>query len=1086
MSILNIGQFVAVDNKYGIGKLTGIDGEKYKVHFFIDIKKQITEVYESNDLKLVYLSPQTRVYVKDESGQWKIGRIKDFDDAISPDMDYLVKFPNQKEKWFPSEELEVRCLLPFIDPTEVLSTSGGETQFLYDARKRLLDWLINLRASSRGLTSVTSASIDLVVHQINIARKILTDPVQRYLLSDEVGMGKTIEAGLIARQCLLDSALSRVLIIVPEHLVNKWTREMFDRFYLDDFGERVEITTLDDNIKFLKDIPELIIIDEAHHIIGERNTYAQDLQDKIIKLSQESNKLLLLSATPGIGNEHILLNLLKVLDPLIFKNETLELFKEKVVRQSEHGAFLRTLKINQSSFLLKRSLAKVTSLFPDDTHAENLTNKLLVVLEDESQEQNKQGLIKQLKSHLVDTWRLHNRLIRTRRVDSEGWEFQDRGVKVDNKYDQNNIEIIIHSNHNLEKINAGIEDWRSHISLKFNNFPEVDQMAIVNRYITLLEASNYDVMTFRDILSDCLKASLFKDESELIKKIMDDISEYNYEQSINDISEKIKQFLNDIDLSSIGVLFITDMSLAKKYQSALGKILGHDNVCLFSEINDNESNLNTNKTIRVLICDISAEEGVDFQFADAIIHLDLPLNPSRVEQRIGRLDRYGRMKTLKIQHLIILPTDTTLYPWKAWFELLFDGFGVFNEPISDIQLKLEQITNKLHRTLLQFGCVSLENKFDENGNIHGSLISSMRSLIEEEREALDEQYALNHLSLFESDSLNLRDEIEDSESDEKILEDDINHWLFDVLKFHKWKVTDKIFEIQWSKSTLVPKKQFWSKGNSISTEMWEGEFANSLERSLTFYRKDAVENSNVSLLRPGHPLFFTLQHYLEWEDRGTAFSTFRIVNEKFPIFIPKGDIRIIFKLNYIVQAGFPSVDLEQKYNEEHFLYMRRTDDYFPPKIYTIYIDENLNIIEEEDIIAVLDEVYDDKGNDTNLGSRRHIIDHFIDPEKLDSLCMKVGLNSKNLLINSFDFKAVHKDALERATLEIEQKCINISRRQIIQEKINNNIDSADFERSISFEKSLLEGIINPNIKLDAFGMFFLSRYPLSEMDIVNE
>lgn len=216
MNNYKTGQFVAVNNKLGIGKLIDIDGTKCSVRFFIDIKNQILEVYDINELQLVYLSPQTRVYVFDEYGKWKIGRIKDYDDTVNPSMDYLIQFPNHKERWISTEDLEVRCLLPTVDPTEVLSTSGGESQYLYDSRKKVFEWLINLRASSRGMTALTSASIDLVVHQVNIARKILTDPIQRYLLSDEVGMGKTIEAGIIARQCLLDDQKSKVLIVVPK------------------------------------------------------------------------------------------------------------------------------------------------------------------------------------------------------------------------------------------------------------------------------------------------------------------------------------------------------------------------------------------------------------------------------------------------------------------------------------------------------------------------------------------------------------------------------------------------------------------------------------------------------------------------------------------------------------------------------------------------------------------------------------------------------------------------------------------------------------------------------------------------------
>jgi len=132
---IQINNLVAVDNEYGIGKVIRIDETYADIRFFLNITKQVTETYLIEELQIVYLNPQTRIYVKDEDGRWNIGRVKDYDDAVNPAMDYLVRFPNNKEAWYASDKLEVRCLLPTTDPTEVLSTSGGESQYLYDSRR---------------------------------------------------------------------------------------------------------------------------------------------------------------------------------------------------------------------------------------------------------------------------------------------------------------------------------------------------------------------------------------------------------------------------------------------------------------------------------------------------------------------------------------------------------------------------------------------------------------------------------------------------------------------------------------------------------------------------------------------------------------------------------------------------------------------------------------------------------------------------------------------------------------------------------------------------------------------------------------
>ena len=1077
MSDIKLGGFVYINNKYGIGKITQINEDDIEVVFFLDIKNQIKRTYKISDVTKVFLSPQTRVYLKDDDGNWKIGRVKDYDDATNPEMDYLIRFPNHKEEWYGTDELEVRCLLPMVNPTEILATSGGESQFLYESRKNVQKWIIDLRSSSRGLTALTSSAIDLVVHQVNIARKILTDPIQRYLLSDEVGMGKTIEAGIVARQCLLDNQNSNVLIIVPIHLTSKWEREMKERFYFDDFEGRYEIVS-PETFTFNNQNIELVIIDEAHHVVGNIDTYNETIRNNILTVAKKSSKLLMLSATPGIGNEDILLRLLQVLDPTVFENESLESFKLKVLQQAKHGSFLRTLKVNQSPFLLKRNLPKIQELFPNDKHAESLKEQILEIIDDDTKEEERHLLIKKLRTHLVETWRLHNRLIRTRRIDSEGWEFQERGEKDDGVYLNKNIHSLSHPNKVITEINSRIEEWRSYISLKLVEGSESFNNAC-NRYITLLESSNMDFNSFKQYLQDCIGNPIIDEEIKYLNEILSSIETYNYLKNCDEISLEIKRFLDDINKESIGVVFVSDTTLANKYVQSLQSIFNQESVSLIQELTGTLSALSQSK-LRVIVCDKSSEEGIDLQFADAIIHLDLPLNPSRIEQRIGRLDRYGRAKSLKIQHLIVLPTKDDIYPWLAWYSLLLNGFKIFNEPISDIQLKLESITLKLQNNLFKHGTLGFENSFDDTNNIVGSLVEYIQTVVSEERESLDEQYALNHLVYQENESLNIRDEIDDAEYDEKSLEQDVNHWLFKVLQFYKWNMDDKIFELQWHKNTLVPKQQFWSNNAFVSTDMWEAEFMPSLNRDLSYYRKDAVVNKNVSLLRPGHPLFATLQHYMDWEDRGTAFSTFRVVDDKFPIFIPHNDIKIMFKLHYIVESGFATDDLEQNYNSEHYLYLRRVDDYFPPKIFTIYIDENLNIIDDIDIADVLDEPYiDSREIDTNLSSRKKIIEHFIDAEVLNKLCSDVSDASKQILVDSQEYINFSTKAMQTAKVDIELKCTSLEYRMKVQDKEN----TEEYNKVVTFEKSLIEGISNPKIKLDSFGMYFLSRFPLSELTI---
>ena len=1057
-----IEKFVLIDNKE-IGKINSVNEDKtVDVEIFFNISNIVVKNFNMNQLKYIELSNQTRTYYKKDD-KWSIGRIIDKDVLDNGSIDYEVQFPNKEKKWISEKSLHVRSLKNLLDPTDVLAFSYGETQYLHDARMKILNWIINLRESVSGLTALSSSSIELVVHQINVAKKILSDPIQRYLLSDEVGMGKTIESGIIARQCLLDDDLSTVLVIVPKHLKKKWEMELFSKFYLNDFDERIEIISVEE-IQNINYIPTLLIIDEAHNIVTKTSKYLNNEKELIINLAINSEKLLILSATPGIGNEEILLSLLKILDPFTFGEEDIEQFKIKLNKQREQGVFLRILNPNISEFLLKRNLAKVSNLFPNDSFCLDYSTRILELIENGKDFKKE---INELKIHITETWNFNNRLIRTRRRDTEGWEFQSRGNIIDEKCSQEHLQLFINPNNVYENINFQIENWRAEVSLLIDSLPKLIQQKLEIRYIELLEKSNDSLEVFKLFLKKSKNDILFKSELELLEKIELEIDDYAFENNINLISNKIMDFLNSFSETSVGIIFVDDINLGKLYFSSLKKLLRNKKIIILDDFLNQELDLSVcfeDKDLRLIIVDKKNEEGIDLQFADVMIHLDLLFNVSRIEQRIGRLDRFGRKKSQTIQHLIILPTDNEEYPWINWFDLLIDGFKVFNEPISDIQLKIEDINIEIYSGLLKHGSSSLYNHY-ENGEIVSKKIEYINCLIENEREYLDEQYALNHLALSETDSLNLRDIIEEGEYDEHTLEIDIDYWLFNVLKFYKHNIDKKRFEIKWSNTTLIPKQLFWAK-----------KFELSLNRELTYYRNKSIEYKNASLLRPGHPLFDAIKDYLDWEDRGTTFSTFRVVDEKFPKFIPKGSIEIFFKLTFF--TGVNNTLEETIFNKNTFL--RRCDEYVSPKIFTLFIDESMNVIEDKDILEALNEPYvKDRFIDTNLTNKPEIIEKFIEKKIFIELCRKISFKAKDLLVNSKIYEDYINKSLENAQNDILLRCNKLERRN----KINEN---KEITKLINFENLILESIKNHDVKLDSFGLFFLSRFPIDELGLEIE
>ncbi|WP_265300103.1 DEAD/DEAH box helicase [Verminephrobacter eiseniae] len=194
-------------------------------------------------------------------------------------------------------------------------------------------------------SALTSARIDLLPHQVVLTHRIATASPQRYLIADEVGLGKTIETALILRELVSRGELKRALMVVPAGLVNNWHRELNAVFHLDFevFGAEGDITDRKTNafarhdrliasidtlkrparIRRLLDAPrwDLVVFDEAHHLAAYR-TGGKVRKTENYKLAEalkgHSRDLILLSATPHQGNHFQFWMLAQLLNPALF------------------------------------------------------------------------------------------------------------------------------------------------------------------------------------------------------------------------------------------------------------------------------------------------------------------------------------------------------------------------------------------------------------------------------------------------------------------------------------------------------------------------------------------------------------------------------------------------------------------------------------------------------------------------------------------------------------------------------------------------------------------------------------------------
>lgn len=242
------------------------------------------------------------------------------------------------------KEVMIDHFIKFNKPHDRLLNGQVDRLDWYRLRKDSLQHQFNQQQSD--LSGLIGGRVSLIPHQLHIAEEVGTRFAPRVLLADEVGLGKTIEAGLIIHQQLVTGRAQRILIIVPESLMHQWLVEMLRRFNLkfSIFDEsRCQESDQENpfsseqlvlvNLAFITDNPQwyealiaeewdLTVVDEAHHLNWQVDNVSTEYLC-IEQLAQTIPGVLLLTATPDqLGHESHFARL-RLLDPdrfLIIKN----------------------------------------------------------------------------------------------------------------------------------------------------------------------------------------------------------------------------------------------------------------------------------------------------------------------------------------------------------------------------------------------------------------------------------------------------------------------------------------------------------------------------------------------------------------------------------------------------------------------------------------------------------------------------------------------------------------------------------------------------------------------------------------------
>ena len=1049
MNLLVGGIVLVHDDNRVFAKVVDLQGCTATIEFFHSVAERVTESIDANFLTRLELQKETRVFFEASPGYWRVGRVLSDLDEGDAAIRYEVRFPNVKTVDLPETELYVRCLDVYADPAHSLAAGCAETQGFADPRRKALKTIRELRSACEGLTGPYSAAIELIPHQISTVRRVLQDSLVRYLLADEVGLGKTIEAGSIIRQMLLDRKNLRVLVLVPENLVSQWREELQRRFYIDPESSSVRVFSYE-RCNFLSEKPDLLVIDEAHRVIATGANEDDGIATDIEKLAHSVESLLLLSATPALGDEPRLFGLLHLLDPSAYPKSDLDGFRRKVQSRQEIGRLLMTMQPGGSAFVLKSQAKSAQAMFPDDRYVQSIA-KTVIDSGDDSSKRDQDILL--LRDHIARSYRIHDRLLRSRRVDAEVWAMRPRGEPYP---DLSHVRLAFDTTSWAADLFGALESWR----LAATATSVEDRELLVDRWRVLVTTSFYSRYALARRLNQM--EPLFADERDYLAAFKEVVeSDFDRETRLAAVCEELKIWQSE-QRTGINhripkiICFVSDHEDATETYAALRKYFGPFDV---SNISDASDELERTQKIAafkedpqswVLIGSQDAEEGLNLQFVDAILHMDLPTDVARIEQRIGRLDRFGR-RLPKLEHRLFLPNDDEDAPWYAWMDILMNGFQIFNGSVSDIQFNLQNLERMIWDKMFELGPSCAEE-----------LSVAVSEMIAEERVKLNEQHAIDAIANLSEDATSLVDRMEEAEEDEDGLNSAVSSWMS--------------YTLHLNQSPPKPRRNqthrvFWDKP-LLPRIPWQRVFEPSMDQPITWRRNLAqTANANPILLRPGAIFVNALERTANWDDRGSAYATWRVDPSV-------AETWVGFRWVWILSPGLSSEMAVWQEVARPDLF-RRSENYLPILTLDQWTDFHGEILADSELINRLNRPYCNKKNgqdgyDVNLGSRPDALAEIVDPIVFRDTLSDARERAMNHAWESAAVVSTVKRAKARLTRDDALIRRSLERREAyLREEFGQTFDGV--ESALQDLATIRQAIEKPQLRLDECGLMVISQ-----------
>lgn len=765
------------------------------------------------------------------------------------------------------------------------------------------------------LYSLNAARIDFVPYQFRPALKIIRSDQPRLLIADGVGVGKTIEAGLILRELQARNNISSVLIICPKPLIaeRKWELEMkrFDERFTQLDGKTLRLcieetdnegewpdqhkktiipySLFDETLLHGKnrgrrrqlglfdlDPPphfDLVIVDEAHHI---RNTTT--FTHQVVKyFCENAEAILFLTATPiQLGNQDLftLLNLLRpdlVIDPETYNHMTepnpfinRALNEARIGDGSDNQVILNSLN-NAGNTAWGNAMLQSNPVFIE------VCNKLA---QSTLSREDRVVLIRQIES-----FHSFSRLInRTRRRDIDDFcirrnetleiSFTEAQQELHNQllvFEASALSTI----HNTSNVNFMMSTIRRQAaSCIFGLAPLLSD--ILNRRLTDLDdlTSDNEADTIPEIV-ESLRITA-QDIVTLASTLSSE--DPKFEAFFQIIEEKQRLQKNKIMVFSTfrhTLFYLEDKLSQENVRTGLihGGIKDDERLILRSRFELPKENPDA---IDVMLFSEVGCEGLDYQFCDAMVNYDLPWNPMRIEQRIGRIDRRGQKSEVVLIYNLITPNtvDADIY------NRCLLRIGVFEQSIGDC----EEILGDIHREIQNIACdyrLAEEERIEKLEQLADNEVRH----IQEQRTLEDREHELFGIRL---PNLSADNEVRESES----------FWLTStsihrfVLQYLKSRVCEGDYILgekalktlrlsQGARDMILSDFRKLPKNKTPMYRSWEKWLKGSVQHcNITFDSACAADQRDAHFIIPIHPL--ALQAASFFEAAEPVYTAFRI------------------------------------------------------------------------------------------------------------------------------------------------------------------------------------------------------------------